>query len=188
MVGTFREVIGNRQIDIVPFSGQPSVSYLWDNAKRLKLFQKLGKKIHIFYYGDFDPTGENIEETIRNKLSLYGVNNIDFRRIALTEEQIRLFNLSTYLDPNTRKKLMGDEKKKGDSNVPKFIEKYGELYQIEIDVLPAIRPEVFRNMVIDSIDQYFDKNIYQDLVNQYPSDSIQNSIKVILRDIFTETD
>lgn len=170
MVGTFREVIGNRQVDIVPFSGQPSVSYLWDNVNRLKLFQKLGKKIHIFYYGDFDPSGENIEETIKKKLSLYGVDNIDFRRMALTLKQVKDFKLPTNVDAKTQKKL---EK---DANTKRFTDKYDRLYQIEIDALPALKAEEFRNIVINSIDQYFDNEVYQKVLQDYPSEYIKQIV------------
>lgn len=170
MVGTFAQLLSGRQIAIVPFGGFHSVTYLWESARILRRFQQQGKKIHILYFGDFDPTGMVIEKTMKNKLSYYGLQGFDWKRIGVTYEQMIDFKLPQRLDPKTYKKLEDHH------GVDEFRKKYKGLYQIEIDALPALRPEKFRNMVIDSVDQLFDEEIYQQILKRYSSEQIREQI------------
>ena len=71
------------------------------------------KKIHILYFGDVDPSGEDIQRDIEDKLKQYGVSNIDFKRIALTEDQITEFKLPEALDAKTLEKLNNDTRSNG---------------------------------------------------------------------------
>jgi hypothetical protein len=94
-VGILRSILrndnqdgGDRYVRIVPTGGFGSVTFGWNNAQRLKRIQELGKNIHILYFGDLDPSGESIEKVATEKLRMYGVNGIDFRRVALTDEQV----------------------------------------------------------------------------------------------------
>lgn len=170
MVGKFQQLLGDRQIAIVPFGGFHSVSYLWENAKILKYFQSLGKQIHILYFGDFDPTGMVIEETMKNKLFFYGVDDVDWQRIGVTYEQMVEFNLPKKVDAKTYKKLENHQR------VEEFKNKYGGLYQIEIDALPALIPEEFRNMVIYSVDKYFDEDIYNSVLEKYSEEYVKEIV------------
>jgi hypothetical protein len=175
MVETFKEITRGKEVDIVPFGGYHSVSYLWDNAQHLQEIQNLGKEIHILYFGDFDPTGENIEEVLEDKLSDYGVYGVDFQRIGVTLEQVNEFQLPQALDAETQAKL------RRDARTPAFIDKYGKLYQIEIDALPALQPDEFRDMVIDNIDKYFDEEIEEKALQKYSSEQIRELVKKELR-------
>jgi hypothetical protein len=188
MVGTFKEIIGNRQVPIVPFGGYHSVPYLWNNANILKDIQKLeyededgikhNKKIHILYFGDFDPTGEDIERVICDRLRYYGVRDIDFQRIGVTKKQMEDFGLPQDVDAKTEKKL------KRDARAKRFIEKYEKLYQIEVDALPAKVPEEFRDMVTKPIDDFFDDDIYDKVLEKYPSEDIHDAVEGAVRERF----
>jgi len=182
MVGTFESIIEDRQVSIVPFGGYHSVSYLYKNVNTLKEYHRRKKKIHILYFGDFDPTGKKIEEVLRQKISDYGmniqdnedqiddINYIDFRRIGVTKQQMEEFGLPPDVDPETEKKLEDDK------NTPAFIEKYGKVYQIEVDSLPAYEPEKFKNMVLEPIDRYFDEDIYEEVLNEHSDDELDNLV------------
>lgn len=182
MVETFKELVRGREVDIVPLGGFHSVPYLWNNSEILNKIQNLGyedehgnknkKQIHILYFGDFDPTGEVIEQVIRKRLSYYGTQDIDFQRIAITYEQMIEFDLPQKLDPRTYKKI--DE---NDSNARRFKNKYGDLYQVEIDALPALKPDEFSQMVINSIDQYYNYDIYEKVVKNHSFEKIHELIK-----------
>ncbi len=78
--------VGKREVRIVPTSGQESVSYAWENAERLRAKQAEGKQVHIRYFGDLDPSGEQIERSIVEKLTEepYSLEDIDFQRVGAT--------------------------------------------------------------------------------------------------------
>ena len=82
----------------------------------------------------------------------YGVYGVDFRRIALTEEQVSLFTLPTKPDAETLDKLNKDPR------LGEFkINHNGQLFQVEVDALYAYAPIEFRNMVLGPVDKFFDE-------------------------------
>jgi hypothetical protein len=128
----------------------------------LKKKQHEGKQVHIRYFGDLDPSGEQIEQSIKDKLTLepYGLKNIDFKRVGVTNEQRIEFRLIPNTDPDTMNKL------KRDTNRFEFMKKYDleiedDLFQIEVDALQAIKPTEFKAMVLNCVDELFDEDIYQ---------------------------
>ena len=152
---TFTSILGNRQVLIVPTRGFSSVSFNISNFQRLLYFQQQGKNVHILYFGDLDPSGESISSTVQEKFNYYDID-VDFQRIAVTEIQMTQFNLPRNPDPETLVKLRRDPRRQS------FMDRHnGELFQIEIDALQAYAPLEFKNLVQDSVDQYFDERIYQ---------------------------
>jgi hypothetical protein len=60
LADTFVSFLQNRQVNIVVNRGYAGWSFLYDNCKRLrKIKDQYGKFIHILYFGDFDPSGED---------------------------------------------------------------------------------------------------------------------------------
>ena len=106
-----------------------------------------GKKIVILYLGDFDPSGLNMDETTLEHIktfagSLYPF--ISFERIALTWDQIELYNPP----PNPVKK------KNDGSYSDTRGEKYVALYGPSSWELDALRPEILDRLITDSIKVY----------------------------------
>jgi Protein of unknown function C-terminus (DUF2399) len=182
MAGTLNSIInvaGERQVRIVPTRGQESVTFAWENVQRLQAKQFEGKKLHIRYFGDLDPSGEAIEEELINKLTVepYTLSNIDFKRVGVTYEQKQAFNLIPNKDAKTMSKL------KKDTNRFAFMEKYDldnedDLFQIEVDALEAIAPERFRELVLQSVDEFFDKRIYRQVLNTSPTKENLNRLAI----------
>jgi hypothetical protein len=180
IAGTLDSIInvsGNREVRIVPTRGQESVTFAWENMLRLKRKQSEDKKVHIRYFGDLDPSGEAIEKELINKLTVepYVLKDIDFKRIGVTNEQKEQFNLIPNKDPDTINKL------KRDSNRFAFMQKYNlkseeDLFQIEVDALEAIAPTEFKTLVHESVDEFFDKVIYQDVLNNSPTEQDLNKL------------
>jgi nitrate/TMAO reductase-like tetraheme cytochrome c subunit len=106
---------------------------------------KEDKKIYILYFGNFDLFNNNIDKIINNALLDFNLN-IDFKKIAVTENQMRKFHLPENPNPKIIRKL--------DSNLRKdyFIKKY-----------QAYAPEKFKNMVLESVNNIFQK--YQNCEN-----------------------
>jgi hypothetical protein len=148
---------GEREVRIVPTSGQESVSFAWENVRRLRKKQRQGKQVHIRYFGDLDPSGESIERNTYEKIWLepYDLEGVDWKRVGVTNEQRIKWNLIPNTDPKTMAKL------KRDKNRFEFMRKYGELFQIEVDALQAIKPEDFKGMVLGCVDEFFNQDIYE---------------------------
>ena len=169
--GTFRSVLKNMHVRIVPTRGFTSVSFHFDNIKRLKKYQDKGKRIHIRYFGDLDPSGESIEEIINKKLYLYGIFDVDFKRVAITEEQMERYSLPRNPDPETLKKLKRDPRAKS------FIAKHNDLYQIEVDAFQAYAPEDFKKLILESVNEFYDERIYEEFIARHSPSEISKFIK-----------
>ena len=123
---------------------------------RLLEVKRSGKEIHILYFGDFDPSGDDVDDHLDKALLYFGLEDIDLQRMAVTEEQIEEFNLPPM--PNSKEtidKVNHDTRKNG------FIKKYGRLYIVELDALLALVPDEFKSIVRGSVDQFFDHGTYQ---------------------------
>ena len=185
MAGTLNSIInvaGNRQVRIVPTRGQESVTFAWNNVQRLRYKQyNEDKKIHIRYFGDLDPSGEAIEKELIDKLTVppYDLRDLDFKRVGVTNKQRLEFNLIPNTDPKTMNKL------KKDTNRFPFMEKYGDLFQIEVDALEAIAPEAFKDMVLACVDEFFDEDIYQENLNDKDITITEEDFKPVVIDKFT---
>ena len=57
MAGVLKSILVGYQIRIVPTGGWASFTYERNNLKRLKEKVRQGKKVHILYLGDYDPSG-----------------------------------------------------------------------------------------------------------------------------------
>jgi hypothetical protein len=85
-----------------------------------------------------------------------------FERIAVTREQIKKDKVPHNPDEATRAKM------RYDSQTSRFLTKYRKLYAVELDVLPARIPDVFRQqLVIDKVEKYYNKKVQQELLDQY---------------------
>jgi hypothetical protein len=159
LAGTLKSILEGRHVRIVPNRGFSSIAFSHSNVERVKQFRYEGKNVHIIYFGDLDPSGEVIDQVINEKIRQCGLYGVDFRRIAVTEEQTRQFNLPQNPDPQTLKKL------KQDTRAKSFMRRHNnKLFQIEVDALQAYAPEEFKNMVQQSVDKYFDQSIYNDVL------------------------
>jgi len=178
MAGVFQTILDRMEIRIVPMKGNVSLSFLNECANRIKRFQNLGKNVHILYYGDFDPSGDFMDKDLVDRLNRLGVDRreIDFQRVAVTPKQIADYNLPSDPDKATKEKMDRDSKS------AQFIVKYGKLHAVELDALPALIPNVFRQeLVIDYVRQYFDERIYQEIINEYTSEDVNKLLKDKIR-------
>ena len=124
--------------------GQLSRTEVYRTAKRYKA--QSDKEYYLYYCGDSDPSGLSIYDSIKKRIGSF-VLNINFERIALTEDQIEKYQLPS--DPG----------KKIDPNYNKFVDIYGSDMVVELDSLP---PDMLRKIIEDCIL----KNIDQGLLAQ----------------------
>jgi hypothetical protein len=161
MAGVLKSILAAYEVRIVPTGGWASFPYERNNLMRLQDKKiKQGKKVHILYLGDYDPSGLRMDEKmIDSYQNEYG---IDLRRIAITREQIQKFGLQhlTNPDPEVLSKLRRDS----NADVFKRIND-GRLFQIEVDVLQVLDPNILKDLLISNIEGYFDKGIYNGVMN-----------------------
>jgi hypothetical protein len=99
-----------------------------------------GKQPKLFYLGDHDPSGEDMVRDIRDRLEMFGVEDLEVRKIALTTEQIK----KHHPPPNPAKLT--------DPRAKDYIEKHGES-SWEVDALP---PNVLASIVKTSFQGILD--------------------------------
>ena len=148
---TFHNLLKNHNINIVSNTGIDTPKFINKNLNRLKQSMKDNKKVYVRYFGNFDLFSDNIDTTIKNNIQAFNLN-IDFKKIAIIEDQMRKFHLPENPNPEIIRKL--------DKNLRKdfFISKYGRLFQIELESLQAYAPERFKNIIIESLNNISNKD------------------------------
>lgn len=138
--GVFESVTRRKGVALGACKGYPSLTFLHDTYKRMRDAADQGHTPVILYFGDYDPSGEDIPRSIYENLLRMGVE-VEVRRIALMEHQV----VEMGLPPAPTKE--------GDSRTAAWT----GLGQVELD---AIDPKVLQQMCSDAIDDVFDTEQY----------------------------
>ena len=129
--------------------GSPSTSLMHDSAIRLRNKERAGKRTHVIYLGDFDPTGLDIDRDISERLALFG-SAATVRRIALTMDQIEDLN-----PPPSPAKIT-------DARAGAYIDQYGS----DCWELDAIEPAALEGLVRAAILEHVDLDLRQVRLDQ----------------------
>ncbi len=186
MVGTFGSILEGLDVRIVYNRGFDSMGHSWETYQRMKKAWKQAKKVRILYCGDLDPSGDAMDDIIKENMNVcFDVEEYkrrglyDFTRIGVLYEHIDKFKLPKITDPKVIKKLLGDSEKKGDPRTKRFIEKYHELFQVEIDAMVAFARDELKDMIWNHIKIYYDQLIYRNLLSDKKHSEGQISIHVM---------
>jgi hypothetical protein len=117
-----------------------------------------------------------MEDHLDEAFVYFGLGEIDFQRVSVTEEQIEEFNL-----PHMPKNKETIDKVNNDTRKKQFIGKYGELFVVELDALLAIKPDEFKSIVQESVDQFFDTRIHQEVQADNPQETADALIQERVR-------
>ena len=100
-------------IVIAPSRGYSSWAYVWEGVKRIRDYGYDNNV--ILYLGDFDPSGLDIENHLKEAIKKFGVN-CKVKRVAVKEDDVGKLPSSPLkkTDPRLRKKYRDYEKKYGD--------------------------------------------------------------------------
>lgn len=183
LVGTFRTFLEGKHVRLVPNRGYGSWTYAYENCKRLIKMQteldyetdsngimirndSIQKEIYILYFGDYDPSGVDMDvlqdEQIAYFIKYFGLKNVHFHRIAITQEQIKKFKL-----PSKPKDQSTIEKLNRDTRTDDFKKRHGgKLYVVELDALLAYQPDKFQKLVQDTVAKYYRPEIYEELASR----------------------
>ena len=72
-------------------------------------------------------------------------------------------------------------KLENDSRTEGFIKKHGRVYATELDTLPVVVPAVFKEIVVDSVNQRFDQEIYDREVASHAEEHSEEAIKALVK-------
>lgn len=143
--GPFTEVCEDLAVDLAVCRGYPSISFLHEVSGALSRgdADRDGRENVILYFGDLDPSGLNIPETVERDLGhgLFG-QRFEFRRIALTPEQVSEYS------------LIPAPVKLTDSRAAGFVAEHGE----EVYELDAVEPRTLQELIRAAVDEYYDED------------------------------
>ncbi len=122
-----------------PTRGYPSFSYVQIMANYMQT-RLNGKPTTVLYFGDFDPSGVDIERDLEDRLGRYGAKDFKVKRIALTADQIRHYSLPPM------------PVKRSDARAESFMAEHGDR-AVELDALdPNLLQEMVQKAILDNID------------------------------------
>lgn len=134
-------------VSLMVCRGQASRTAIYETYLRYK--ERIDKELFLFYFGDHDPSGHAISNSLFERLSNFnGGLPITFKRMALNLDQVQEFNLPQ------------DPAKEKDPNYRKFIQQYG----IGVTELDALPPNILSEMVEASIQSVIDWNTWNETV------------------------
>lgn len=140
--GIFSDVLGPYGVTLNVGRGYDGWSSIKRAADRYRWRQGVwGMETTVLYFGDFDPSGEDMHRSLQERFATLGVYP-EIPKVALTHEDAQA--------------LPGDVTKADDSSAPAFISRYGDL-AVELDALPVnelrrrIRSEVEEQLDMDAL-------------------------------------
>lgn len=140
LAGVVYEVTARWDVPLMVTRGYASLSFLHEAAMTLSLWARRGVPTRIYYFGDHDPSGRDIDRKVEEELRNFAPDaELHFERIAVTEEQI-----AGWMLPSRPTKAR-------DSRSHTFV---GD--SVELDAIPAAR---LRELVDDTIRTHIDPTI-----------------------------
>jgi hypothetical protein len=141
--GVFARMCSQWDVALGACKGYPSLTFLNDAYKRFDAAATAGKKPVIIYFGDYDPSGEDIPRSIQDNIERMGVI-VEVRRIALMEHQVIAWKLphAPTKDSDTRSAT------------------WTGFGQVELD---AVKPEKLMQLLEDALLDIFDQTLFEEL-------------------------
>jgi hypothetical protein len=176
IAGTVAALVGNRYVKVAFNRGNPGWGFMHNNCVRLKKElhtidengDKIRRTIHLYYLGDNDKQGNNMDKEIRNQLEFFGMLKlVNFDRIAITDKQVADYDLPVNFES-------------------------GKGY--EVDALNAYKPKEFAKLIDSHIEPHFDKDLHELVLEREEyqpktiDDSIRSKIKFLDEDNVDEED
>jgi|GEM_PF-742790 len=162
--GVFDRVCTRHAVALNPCKGYPSLTFLYDAKERFDDAINDGKNPVILYFGDYDPSGEDIPRSIEETLARMGTL-VEVRRIALMEHQVIEWELppAPAKDTDTRSAT------------------WDGLGQVELD---AVMPEKLKELCTNAIESIFDASLHAELIEQEKEE--REEFQTILKDFVSE--
>lgn len=166
--GVFEIPCLTKGVGLAPCKGYPSITFLHDAYKRFYQAEEDGKDLIILYFGDYDPSGVNIPNSLKNNLARMGVD-VEVNRIALLSDQIEEMSL-----PGVPAKQTDSRTRNWDGD--------------DVVECDAVEPKILAKMCKDALAEYFDKSLYAELKDKESDerDEYQKELKEFVKDLGSE--
>lgn len=167
----FTDVAGDFRVQVYATKGYSSYTFVNDLAKNL---DDLKENI-VLYFGDYDPSGRDIQRDLTDRLERYSGQKVKVVRIALTPEQISEYKLPPMPeDADTLNKLRRDPRSK----------QYGMTYAVELDAIdPNELSRLIRAAILEQIDSAeWNRVVEEQKAEEAELESKLKGIKVIFSD------
>jgi len=126
VLGSLRPIAQKWGFTVRVCHGFGSTSMAGQIASEFQLLHKQGKRIKVYYVGDHDASGVDIERDLHSRSETLSNVSFEIVRLAIFAEDIKKFNVP----PQTIKPK--------DSRAPSFEKKYGKgAATVELDALPV---------------------------------------------------
>ena len=145
--GVFYKTCKSHDVALGACKGYPSLTFLHEASIRFKQAEERGKQPVIIYFGDYDPSGEDIPRALKENLEALGCSTIEVRRVALNENQVIQWKLPPAPTKATDTRSVN----------------WTGIGQVELD---AVRPEKLMSLLESAIDDIFDQDLYQELLDE----------------------
>lgn len=143
--GVFYNTCMTNSVALGACKGYPSLTFLHDVSLRIQDAENRGKRPVILYFGDYDPSGEDIPRALRDNLIQLGCDeDLEVRRICLNEDQVIDWGLPPAPTKDTDSRSVH----------------WTGLGQVELD---AVKPERLMELLQGAIDEVFDFDLYDEL-------------------------
>lgn len=140
LAGVVYPITSDWDVPLMVSKGFASLTYLYNAAETFNHKTDMGKSCHIYYFGDYDPSGVDIRRDIQSKIADYAPRAlVYFHDVAVLPHQIDAWDLPT------RPTKRSDSRSKG--------------WQGESVELDAIDPQQLRTLVSDSIESCIDADV-----------------------------
>lgn len=150
--GIFEDVLEDYGVTLNVGRGYDGWSSIRNAADR---FQD-GSNVTVLYFGDFDPSGDDMVRSLGERLAQLG-SNPNIIKVALTLEDIAMYDLP----PNLTKPT--------DTRRAAFVAKNGDV-SVELDALPA---DILQTRLTEEVEQYMDMNALDKVKEQEDSERKQ---------------
>lgn len=162
LIGIFQPICDRYNVSLSPCKGYPSLTFLNDAANRFREAQRT-HNIKILYFGDYDPSGEDIPRSLKENLSKMGVDVEVDRRLLLKEDVIAM-NL-----PAAPTKLTDSRSANWDG-----------LGQVELD---AVEANELQKIIKDAILEHRDQDKYDQLIadEEIETEEYKNILKEFIK-------
>jgi len=145
--GVLGPVCNRLGIGFTANKGYSSSSAMYEAGQRMAMQVGNGKDIHLFYFGDHDPSGIDMTDDITKRLDLFMLNEpINVKRLALNMDQVEKWN-----PPE-------NPAKETDSRFNAYVVKYGDK-SWELD---AVKPEDLANLVERNVKKLIDDDAWSE--------------------------
>lgn len=141
LAGVFERVCNSLDVPYLSCRGYTSQSEMWGAAMRFVKYIKAGKQVHIFHFGDHDPSGIDMSRDIEDRIRMFVSHHIgNSRAFQITRVALNMDQVEEYQPPE-------NPAKSTDTRFQSYMETFGES-SWELDALP---PDVLAGLVRDNI-------------------------------------